>query len=86
MENYIVMDADLLDEVGAISIIWDAMASAYEDQPSYLKAYHRIKRFTSEIKEKQQQLKTATGKKYYQKKIEFIDGFIWELGHELLIE
>ncbi|MCG8513417.1 MAG: HD domain-containing protein [Halanaerobiales bacterium] len=86
MENYIVMDADLLDEVGAISIIWDAMASAYEDQPSYLKAYHRIKRFTLEIKEKQQQLKTATGKRYYQKKIEFIDGFIRELGHELLIE
>lgn len=83
LESYIVMDADILDEVGATSIIWDAMATACGDNPSYIKAYQRIKKYTQDIKRKERYLKTDTGKKFYRGKIDFIDSFIKELEFEL---
>lgn len=85
LESYILMDADILDEVGAISILWDAMASTYEDKPSYKKAYERIKKFTAKIKERKHVLRTTTGKKFYEERIQVIDNFIKELEFELNI-
>lgn len=85
IESYILMDADILDEVGALSILWDGMASTYEDDPSYVNAYNRIQKYTTKIKDRRGRLKTATGKEYYEEKIEFIDRFIKELEFELNI-
>ncbi|MFW6271321.1 MAG: HD domain-containing protein [Bacillota bacterium] len=85
IESLVVMDADILDEVGAVTIIWDAMASTYEDQPSYVKAYERIKKYFSGIKEKQSKLKTTTGKKLYIERVKIIDAFIRELEYELFL-
>ena len=83
IESYIVMDADILDEVGAVSIIWDAMATMCEDAPSYLKAYERIKKYSSKIKQNKKLLRTETGKKYYNNRVKFIYEFIEELEFEL---
>lgn len=83
LESYIVMDADILDEVGAISILWDAMATTYQENPSYKMAYERIKKFTAEIKGKKDRLKTSSGKKFYEERIKFIDQFLNELEFEL---
>ena len=83
LESYIIMDADILDEVGAISILWDAMATMYQENPSYKMAYERIKKFTAEIKRKKDRLKTSAGKKFYEERIKFIDQFLNELEFEL---
>ena len=69
LECRIVMDADLLDEVGAISVLWDSMATAIEDEASYKRAYYRIKNFYKINKPKIKRCKTEAGR------LEYIDEF-----------
>ena len=83
LECRIVMDADLLDEVGAISVLWDAMATATEDEASYKKAYQRIKNFCRINKPKIRRCKTNAGRREYEKRMDIIESFLEELEKEL---
>lgn len=85
IESYIVMDADLLDEVGATSILWDTMATAHLKDASYIKAYERIVFFTEELRKRKKLLKTATGLKLYEERLKVIESFLNELKYELNI-
>lgn len=82
-ESLIVMDADILDEVGALSIVWDCMTEGSESNSSYKSAYSRIIKFSNYIKEQRNKLKTRTGKQLYEERIKVIDNFIKELEYEL---
>ena len=42
LEARIVRDADLLDEVGALTVLWDAMAAGAQEQQSYALTHKRI--------------------------------------------
>lgn len=86
IESQIVMDTDILDEVGAISIVWDAMATTYEQDASYNRAYERIKQYTEQIKQRKTLLKTETGLRYYCERIGVIEAFIKDLEYELGIQ
>lgn len=83
LECKIVMDADLLDEVGAIEVLWDAMATASEDDPSYKKAYYRIKRFYNDNKPKIRRCKTDPGRTEFSKRLQAIETFLYQLEREL---
>ena len=83
LECRIVMDADLLDEVGAISVLWDSMATAIEDEASYKRAYYRIKNFYKINKPKIKRCKTEAGRLEYSKRMQLLEDFIFQLEKEL---
>lgn len=83
LEERIMIDADLLDEVGALSIVWDSMAVALEDSPSYMKFYERNKFYYEKLKNQTNLLKTETGRRFYDRQIEFLERFIKNLEFEL---
>ena len=83
LECKIVMDADLLDEVGAISVLWDSMATACEDEASYKKPYYRIKNYYRNNKPKIRRCKTDAARAEYTKRMQLLDSFIFQLEKEL---
>lgn len=83
IECKIVMDADLLDEVGAIGLLWDSMATACEDEASYKKAYYRIKNYYRINKPKIRRCKTDAARAEYAKRMQMIESFIFQLEKEL---
>ncbi len=83
LECKIVMDADLLDEVGALGVMWDCMATALEDEASYKRAYYRIKEFYRVNKPKIRRCKTDAGRAEYTKRMQAIEAFIYQLEKEL---
>ncbi len=79
----VVSDADLLDETGAIAVLWDAMACAGEDAPSYEKACDRIKINYAKLKGTlPDRLHTPTARKILKGRFLFIDTFLKNLEYE----
>jgi uncharacterized protein len=84
IENLIVMDADWLDEKGVTTLVWDAMATANEDQPSYMRALERNAVYFTNTKERLFLLKTETGMKLFSERMAMwencLNHFRYELG------
>jgi uncharacterized protein len=84
IENLIVMDADLLDEVGVTTLVWDAMATAIENKPSYVRVIEKDLEYYEKAKGKVVYLKTETGMKLYNERIAIwercLSHFRYELG------
>ncbi len=84
LEEKIVSDADLLDETGAVAILWDAMACALEPGPSYDKAYERSLRMTAPMRNiLPERLHTAEAKRIAQGRFAIVDAFLANLAYEL---
>lgn len=83
LECQVVMDADLLDEVGAVSVVWDSMATACEDEASYKKAYYRIKNFYKGNRPKIRRCKTEAARLEYSRRMKLLEDFIFQLEKEL---
>ena len=84
LEERIVSDADVIDETGAIAILWDAMACALEPDSSYLKAYERSIRLTAPLRGSvPQQLHTAAAKRMAEEGFSIVDAFLKSLEYEL---
>lgn len=86
-ESYILMDADELDEVGAISILWDTLAENHQNETmSYKAALLRIKRYLPDFYKNTQKFHFDYALEIYKRKLKFIEAFITEAEEELEIE
>ncbi len=83
LECRIVMDAVLLDEVGAVGIMVDCMTTAMEDEASYKRAYYRIKDCYRRNKPKISRCKTDTGRNEFAKRMQLMESYIYQLEREL---
>jgi len=84
LEAKVVSDSDLLDETGAIMILWDAMATAGKEAPSYDKAFKRIKAAHERLRiNTPDRIHTETAKDILFEHLAFIDTFLKNLEYEL---
>ena len=83
LECQIVMDSILLDEVGAVEIMRDCMVAADDDEASYKRAYYRIKENYRQNKPLIRCCKTETARTEYNKRMQLIESYIYQLEREI---
>jgi uncharacterized protein len=85
IELIILFEADILDETGTMSILWDCMAEGAKEKQSYTNTYEHIKANTLKIL-KGNPMKTKKGKEYWENKQNAVKKFVEELAFDLGIE
>ena len=84
IEQILLMEADLLDEEGALAICWDGMACGYEGKMSYEEALHRtILEYST--KQGKNPMVTELAKKYWAEKLVYVEEYIERLQFDLEI-
>ena len=81
-ELILLLEADLLDEEGALGLTWDLMARGAKHSISYSEVFEEIDNHSGHILN-QDFMVTKTAKYYWNKKKEFVRTFINELKHDL---
>lgn len=83
IENQVVMDADLLDELGVTTLVWDAMSVAQKPDLGYQKVLEKDIEFFSSAWKKRCEIKTKTGLKFYLERMDFWRMVLENLAYEL---
>ncbi len=82
-ETLIIQDADFLDEVGVLTLVWDSMRTALQPMPSYASAYERSLKSLTELKKWAHWLRTPSGQKLYDEQIQVLNQCLEWLKYEL---
>lgn len=82
IELIVLMEADLLDETGALSIVWDSMKEGMAQMQSFEKTYEHIRNYTGKIIETNPMV-TAKAKQYWEEKQKLVKKFIEHLEYDL---
>jgi uncharacterized protein len=87
IEEKIVMDADILDEMGILSIIWDSLSTALKgDDVNYYSVHEKIKQIhQSGYAAREKELKTPTGLAFYRERVVVYEKAIANLEYELCL-
>lgn len=83
IEERILMDADMLDETGAMAVLWESVDSMGESSSGYIDIYDRIIISLEEVKMTREFFKTEEGKKLIAERIKFLEMFVKNLEYEL---
>ena len=82
-ETLIMQDADFLDEVGVLTLVWDALSTAFRPDPSYRAVYERAKGSLAELQSRADWLRTASGRKIYDEQVQVLAQCLKWLEFEL---
>ena len=83
IETQIVRDADMLDEVGATTVLWDALSTSYNDMASYEMVYDKSLHYYNHLKNNSKFLLTQTGRAFFDERLKVYKQIINELAYEL---
>ena len=83
IEMILLMEADLLDEEGAMGIVWDCMTMGNLHASSYARAYYHI--MESSNKEEPNPMVTERAKEIWEEKKEIVAKFVKLLEDDLMI-
>lgn len=83
IEMILLMEADLLDEEGAMGIVWDCMTMGNLHAKSYARAYYHI--MESSNKEEVNPMVTERGRKIWEEKKQVVSRFAKLLEDDLMI-
>jgi uncharacterized protein len=85
IELVLLMEADLLDETGALSIVWDCMLEGAKTEQSFKNAYRHIMDYSYRIIGKSP-MATPMGKALWERKQRMVWEFTAQLAYDLGIE
>ena len=83
MDLQILMDADLLDELGATIMLWDAMGEGSKQQGNYYTTLNRIRYAYEKLIYVRRSIKTSVGGRYYDEGLEYLKYALGRLEFEL---
>ncbi len=84
MELVLLMEADMLDEEGAMSIVMDALIEGQQRNPSYTQLQKRLHVYPIQILDGNP-LKTKTGRQFWREKQQLVGEFIRQYTRDLEI-
>lgn len=85
IEHAILMEADLLDETGAMGIVWDCMDEGGNAEQSYEKTLKRLKSRSAYKYPDKNPMRTATSKKLWEEKQRLFKAFVDGLEYDLYV-
>jgi len=81
IEQILLMEADMLDEEGALAVCWDGMAAGHEGLTSYAEAYEKTRKGLPKLDV--QPMVTPHAKRIWSEKQEFLHRYVELLGDDL---
>ncbi|MDE7106165.1 MAG: hypothetical protein K2O22_03275, partial [Anaeroplasmataceae bacterium] len=81
----VLLEADLMDEEGALVIVFDLLAEGYKTPASYDTVFNEIMIHSAHILD-QDYMVTPLAKKFWEEKKQFIQKFIEDLKFDLFME
>lgn len=84
-ELILLMEADLLDETGALSIVWDCMMEGSEQDQTFVKTFNHIMKYSGKSLNNNPMV-TTKAKEFWEDKQKLTQEFIKQLSFDLGIE
>ena len=84
LELVYLLEADMLDETGALGIVWDTMMTGFRQDEDYMEAYRLLKSHTCN-KLNDNPMRTPKAREIWENKQELVKEFMKHLEYDLAI-